>query len=487
MNFKLKNHKNKLFPVFVFFILLIAYLKTLLPTVSFWDTGEFQTIPYTLDIGHPTGYPTYIIFGKIFISLVPISSVAWKMNFFSALLVASGCALLTITIYSLTKNRLLSVFTVLLLGFTKIIWEIAIRAEVHSLHFFFVCIFLFLTTKVIYFKKTKLLPLLSFTTALSLGNHLLSVFFIPLLSLNFIFCLKTSKNAFLKLFFKSFFLFILGLSIYLFLPLTALKKPPLTFDYNVATWDGFLRHIGGKDFRHLMASWTKNSFLETWNYYLNFLKNLLPVWGLFITIIGIIKGLKTKTFLHLLFGILFISTILFSLRYQNASLERYFITSLILIIIWFTTGLDLIMTVFEKGLKKLFKNSPTIFINILFSMFIIILVVNKIKINLPKVDQSKNFSGLNYALETLNNIEKNGVIISWWSYSTPLWYLQKVEQYRPDIKIYNLSHYQWEDTILKNINKYPVYLIENFNLTSSNLDLKKTGNIYKVIKTNEHL
>ena len=32
-------------------------------------------------------------------------------------------------------------------------------------------------------------------------------------------------------------------------------------------------------------------------------------------------------------------------------------------------------------------------------------------------------------------MEPNAVIVSWWSYSTPLWYAQRVEGRRPDITI----------------------------------------------------
>ena len=39
------------------------YLRTMLPSTGFWDTGEAQTVPPTLSIFHPTGFPTYEILG----------------------------------------------------------------------------------------------------------------------------------------------------------------------------------------------------------------------------------------------------------------------------------------------------------------------------------------------------------------------------------------------------------------------------------------
>ena len=35
----------------------------LLPGVTFWDTGEFQTVGPVLGTAHPTGFPTYVLLG----------------------------------------------------------------------------------------------------------------------------------------------------------------------------------------------------------------------------------------------------------------------------------------------------------------------------------------------------------------------------------------------------------------------------------------
>ena len=37
----------------------MLYVRTLAPSLLYGDSAEFQTIAYTLGIGHPTGYPLY--------------------------------------------------------------------------------------------------------------------------------------------------------------------------------------------------------------------------------------------------------------------------------------------------------------------------------------------------------------------------------------------------------------------------------------------
>jgi hypothetical protein len=62
-------------------------------------------------------------------------------------------------------------------------------------------------------------------------------------------------------------------------------------------------------------------------------------------------------------------------------------------------------------------------------------------------------------------MERDAVIVSWWSYSTPLWYAQAVEGRRPDIDIIddrtrldrNLGDIY--DVIDANLGQRPVYVI----------------------------
>ncbi len=58
-------------------ICLFVYLLTLLPGVSFGDSAEFQRVPAELGIPHPTGFPVYVLLGKLF-SLIPLESIAWR-------------------------------------------------------------------------------------------------------------------------------------------------------------------------------------------------------------------------------------------------------------------------------------------------------------------------------------------------------------------------------------------------------------------------
>ena len=81
------------------------------------------------------------------------------------------------------------------------------------------------------------------------------------------------------------------------------------------------------------------------------------------------------------------------------------------------------------------------------------------------VDASHQVDAANWTAHALDVMEPDAAIVSWWSYSTPLWYAQLVEGQRPDIAIIddrtrldqNLGSIT--DVIDANLGKRPVYVI----------------------------
>jgi len=45
------------------------YVKTLAPTVSFFDSGELISAVHSLGVAHPPGYPLYVLLGWLFSKL----------------------------------------------------------------------------------------------------------------------------------------------------------------------------------------------------------------------------------------------------------------------------------------------------------------------------------------------------------------------------------------------------------------------------------
>ncbi len=81
----------------------LLYVSTMAPSVAPGDSAEFQFVPYILGIAHPPGYALYILLGKLF-TLLPLGSVAYRMNLFTALCGALAVSLTYLIILQLSEK-----------------------------------------------------------------------------------------------------------------------------------------------------------------------------------------------------------------------------------------------------------------------------------------------------------------------------------------------------------------------------------------------
>ena len=121
----------------------------MLPSTFFWDTGEAQTVPATLSIFHPTGFPVYAMIGWLW-SQLPFGEVAWRMNLLSGICVAIAAGLVVLIAGHLIEesNRFLRAGSAgvagLAFAFAAEPWENATRADVHALNVVFVALVVWL-------------------------------------------------------------------------------------------------------------------------------------------------------------------------------------------------------------------------------------------------------------------------------------------------------------------------------------------------------
>src|SRR5690349_9973258 len=84
----------------VFLVALLVYSWTLAPTVTLTDSGELILAAYGLGVAHPPGFPLWVMLAHL-ASLVPVGSVAVRINFSSAVFAALACALLALVVAEL--------------------------------------------------------------------------------------------------------------------------------------------------------------------------------------------------------------------------------------------------------------------------------------------------------------------------------------------------------------------------------------------------
>src|SRR6185503_1451947 len=62
----------------------VVYALGACRTIYVGDSGELTTAVAVLGIPHPSGYPLYVLLGKLWTLLVPVGSIAFRMSLFSA-------------------------------------------------------------------------------------------------------------------------------------------------------------------------------------------------------------------------------------------------------------------------------------------------------------------------------------------------------------------------------------------------------------------
>jgi hypothetical protein len=116
-----------------FLVPAIAYVTAVSHEPASWDTAELQGVPYILGISHPTGFPFYVLLGWVWSHALPVGSIAFRMNAFSAVAVAAAVATAYAIALELGAPRLGALLAALWLAFTQTLWNHAIRAEAHDL------------------------------------------------------------------------------------------------------------------------------------------------------------------------------------------------------------------------------------------------------------------------------------------------------------------------------------------------------------------
>ncbi|MDY7041189.1 MAG: DUF2723 domain-containing protein, partial [Chloroflexota bacterium] len=115
------------------------YLRTLSPTIGQADSFEFQVVAYTLGVAHPTGYPLYILLGKLF-TLLPVGDVAYRVNLTSPIFASLAVTFLYLFVHRLMRSRWAALCAALTFAFARTLWSQAAIAEVYTLNAFFVAL-----------------------------------------------------------------------------------------------------------------------------------------------------------------------------------------------------------------------------------------------------------------------------------------------------------------------------------------------------------
>ena len=436
-----KNHKMlKKILLATFFILTSAvYLNNVTRDVYSGDIGDLATAAYVFGVPHPPGYPLFTFSGFILshlpFTIPPVSKVALVS------IISSLAALIFFYKFSLreVKSFSIALLSTSILAFSYMFWFFTEIPEVFALNNFFVIILFYFAVGFYEKRKSKDLYILSFLVGLSLTNQHQIILIFPSLFL----LMLPSLKIFIKkwpILIKSILSFTLGLSLYIYVPLAALREPVINWN-NPSSIQNFLHLVLRQDY----ATFTRGSLqiyerLPIIDVYFSSLLNNYSILIVLICVAGIFYLLKNDKLkfasyisAFLLSGPIFIFYIMPAIVDADALgvIERLYTQSFVIFLFFLPYGFLLIQSLIKRFIPK--KINAAIFL----AVFLIV-PIQMFFYNFEKNNLSKTNIGNNLGYDLLSALPKNSIILLHGDSSTfNSWYVHYVLGYRPDVTIVN--------------------------------------------------
>ncbi len=407
-----------------------VYLRTLAPTVMWYDMGEFTTTSYVLGIAHNTGYPLYILLGKLF-TFLPFGDVAYRVNLMSAVFASLSVAFVFLIIHEVTRSRVAALIGSLTVAFSSTLWANANWAESYPLNAFSTVLITWLLLRWRATGQVRHLYLALLAFGLSMGNHRLIIVLAPGIVL---FLLAGRRQLTIGHWARLAFFFLLGLSVYLYLPIRGSQEPALSWA-QPANFDTYLSMF-----------LTGGSRSEYWNFAVLGRLNVLAVFplheltafGLGLAGLGLFTALRHDR-LFAAYGLLLCAAVGFlALTYRIHNVFNYFIPAYLMMGVWIGYAVEAILSFVRRrisfGAFQLSTVRPALR-GSLAALVLACLPVVLFARNLPVVDRSEDYSAYDFARTTLERVKPHSTILADSWTASPLWYVQLVEGYRRDVLV----------------------------------------------------
>jgi tetratricopeptide (TPR) repeat protein len=487
LNFKkMTNEKTYLIPILIFPI----FLATLHPSITAGDSGEISAAAFSLGIPHPSGYPLYVIIGKLFSLALPLGNVAYRVNVASAVFGALSCWMVYLITHKIVNSRGQGVkgsselprtlepsnpgtlvpsapalFAAFSLALSYEFWYRSTVAEVYTLNTFLILAIIYVLmqwkdqgsrgqgvegSRREVFGGTpgpwdpRTLYLASFLLGLGIGNHHTIVLVMPGAVAFTLLGAKGSRGQGGKenpgtleswnprtLLLLTFF-FLLGLSVYLYLPIRSSLNP-------------FMDWGDPQNMRNFADVFTRRAYLPEgvergWGKLMEQIKSFDPIYdftpiGLFLGLFGVFRlwnrhratwVLLTLTFVLASYGLIFLAG---SSKGDMDLLKKFYLPAHAVFSIFMGVGMA---TGMAHGAWRIASYALR---PLLYALCGVSLIW-QFSTHFPRTANAANYLAYDYGMNELNSLREGAAYISKGEIKTfPLWYLQGVERYREDVNV----------------------------------------------------
>jgi hypothetical protein len=431
----------------------VLYARTLAPTVLPYgapdtlDSPMLQAEVSVLGIGHPTGYPTYMMLTHLF-TFLPVRDTAHAINLASAVYGVAAVLIIYLAGLRLCKRAAAAAAGALAFGLSGTFLSQAVISEVYTLEALLVA---FVILVLLVWRDTRAdryLLVSTFLVGLSLTHHLTSVLLV-FAAPAYVFL--TDRSVFSKagLVLKSFGLFLLGLLPFLYLPIRAVMQAPLN-EADPSTPGRFLLLVTGGSFlaessekgRHCSPSalaladpWTKLGLLG---------EHLLGQFSIILMLVGVIGAvylLFRDRAAAVLLGTLFLGCLGQAVVYLQLGIEDFYvflIPAFLAFGLCISAGLGAVL----RWAEGLAAGSTTGRIAVIvLSLLMLAVPLVGVREAYATHDRSGDFGGRKTIETVASKVEQNATVLH---HRSPLWYMVLVERRRRDLTLVDPFCTSWD-------------------------------------------
>jgi Protein O-mannosyl-transferase TMEM260-like len=431
----------------------VLYVGTLAPTVLPYgapdtlDSPMLQAEIPVLGVGHPTGYPTYMMLTHLF-TYLPFGDPAYRSNLASAVYGVAAVFVVYLVGLRLSRRAVAAAAGALAFGLSGTFWSQAVITEVYTLEALLIALVILVLLVWRDTRADRYLLLSFFLVGLSLTHHLTSVLLVPG-AFGFVFL--TDRRVFSKagLMLKGGGLFLLGLLPLAYLPIRALMHAPLNEADPSTPWRFLLLVTGGSFLaessekgRHCSPSALALADPST---KLDLLANhLLGQFPLVLVLIGVLAAvylLFTDRAVAILLGVLFCGCLGQAVVYVQLGIEDFYvflIPAFLAFALCISAALGGVLR-FVEGLAVGSTARRTILIVLSFLMLVAPLVgVHEAYV---AQDRSGDYGGRRTIEAVAANVKQGATILH---HRSPLWYMVLVERRRRDLTLIDPFCTSWD-------------------------------------------
>ena len=470
-----------------FILPLLLYVRTLAPTIYNLDSAEFTTAVVTNGLVRSTGYPLYLVLGKVWTWLPWSADMGYRLNLFSAVCGAATIYMADRVLRRLRVGAWARLGALGLLAVAPYFWSLSLIAEVYTLHTaLMVGVILALLRWADAPSPARLaLPVLLMT--LSMGNHASTILLVPG-CVWFVLTRHPQQLTDWRVWLAGGMAVLLGACIFLILPLRYAQQPAFNYagvydtsgrfvPVNLHTLDGLLWLITGRSFSGQMFGYSWGEVSGQLAAYGSQLWTAFVGIGLGPALVGFVVLLRRDWRISGLMLLMFLANVIFYVNYRVVDKNTMYLPTYLIWALWLGVGSQVLLDMWDEGIGRAWVLRGILVATIL------VAVVS----NWRLVDLSADWSTREQSMAILSEVEPNALILGWWDTIPAIQYLQLVEGQRPDVLAVNRFLISSEDInvlILREIERRPVYInnppIGLLRTTRATAVGNLVGNLYRL-------